>query len=295
MPQLHPRPLAAVTGVGAAHQVAPLLGGAVDLAVGALGVPLRAVGRREARERHAREGRAAREDVGVDAEEDVGHHRARGDAGGEDPLGVEGVVGADPVDHGLDAHRVAAAAVGQRLRGGDVEALAAARHRGVDDDVAVLVGQGGVLGAAVERLRRAGAVVRGHQQRRVRVHIVRHVRVHLEVAGIGAEVRHLGQLPGRQGALLGLGMVRRREREERARHDEHGCRHGDEGAPRQSDRWCHGVFLFWPAASIHRRRSGSRPVGAGRTACGERSPPPVPKVSMKISVRVYTGYIDLCR
>src|SRR5690606_29969781 len=63
VPQLHPWPRAVVSGVGVADRVAPLLGAADDLAVGALAVPGGAAGGGEAGERHTGEGRPGPEDV----------------------------------------------------------------------------------------------------------------------------------------------------------------------------------------------------------------------------------------
>ncbi len=205
VPQLHTGARAGVAGVGSLDQVAPLLGGLDDGAVGAGGVPLGAVGGGEAAERYAGEGGAGREHVGVVAEEDVRHHRTGGDAQGVDAGGVGRVGAGHPVDHRLDADRVAAAVPVQGLRRGDVEALAGAGDRRVDDDEAQLVGQGGVFGAGVHRRARSPAVVHGHDDRRVRGDGGRDVHVHLEVAGVGAEAGDLGEGGGGDGLGAGGG------------------------------------------------------------------------------------------
>src|SRR5581483_6447955 len=120
VPQHHARPRAAVAGVGAAGQVAPLLRGHGDLAVSAGGVPPVDRAGEEAVVGHAHERRAGLEHVRVVGQHDVGHHGPGGRAGDVDLVRVAAVVLLGVGDHRHDADRVAAAVPGQRLAGGDV-------------------------------------------------------------------------------------------------------------------------------------------------------------------------------
>lgn len=152
--QLWPPPI--IPRVGALDQVGPLsrslghppLGAIIaPVAKGAGVVPSRG----EAAKGNASKGGTGSEHIGVRSKQHLGHHAAGGDTGDEDALGV-GVVLVDcPLDHGDDTEGVAAAVVGEGFLGGDIPALVrvclGGGGLGVDDDEAMLGGEGGVLGA----------------------------------------------------------------------------------------------------------------------------------------------------
>lgn len=127
MPQLHSRPSTGEAWVRAPDQVAPLGRGFGKLASRARITPRVCSG--ETGVRNTGECGAGLENVGVGAEQHVGHHGTRTDAGGEDTGGVGRVSGDGVSYHVSDREGVAAAIVGES--GGRVYIPAATRHDGV--------------------------------------------------------------------------------------------------------------------------------------------------------------------
>lgn len=151
------------------------------------------VGGSEAGERHASKGGTGGENIRVRAQQHLRHHRSGGYAGDEDTLGISVILVQSPLDHADDALGITAPVVGQRLLGRDIPALVGrVRRVGIDDDEAVLGGEGGVLRAGVGCFSGAMAPMGVDENGWIGWEDVRDVDVEADVAGVGAKV--LGDL-----------------------------------------------------------------------------------------------------
>lgn len=173
----------------------PLLRSLDELASSTLAIP--EVGALEARVGDAREGSTRREDVGVRSHKHVRHHSTGRRASGEDTRRVDTPVRDGIANGGNNAEGVAASVVCQCLSGVHVPALTGAGGSvGVEENVAVLVGEGGVLGAGEVCLGGTRAVVHGDDERGWVRELGGLVVEHADVRWVGAPVVELYQLSG---------------------------------------------------------------------------------------------------
>lgn len=109
----------------------------------------------EAGERNTGVDRSSLHQIRITSSHDVGHHSSRRCACDEYFAGVDTVVGDGVCDHRRDALRITSTVVSESLIGVDVEAGATSWRVGVDDDEAIGICQGRVLGAGEVRLAQA--------------------------------------------------------------------------------------------------------------------------------------------
>lgn len=202
-PYLESWPLSLVAWSHRLDNASPVFGTLINLTLCAGTIPARSRARGrcfdlsgdgEAASWHATVRRRSLEPSRVRGCHDIRHHRTRASSRHENLAAVATVFLERVVDHILDGFAVTATIMHERRLAGNVPACPLVGRFRVDDNETVLVGQPGVGGAGVVRLRCPGAVVDGDDDRWLGGEGFRHIDIHFRPGWVvGGEVGDLGQ------------------------------------------------------------------------------------------------------